>query len=96
MGYDPKTEDLSSVKLSEELENLIEAISEKIHDAWAEKRINAGWKYGSVYDNEKKIHPCLVEYSSLTEEEKEIDRVTVTETIKTLIKLGYRIERGDK
>lgn len=96
MKYEPKAEDLSSIKLSEELENLTEEISEKIHDAWAEKRMQNGWIYGSVYDNVKKVHPCLVEYSRLTDEEKEIDKVTVLSTIKMLLKLGYKIERGEK
>ena len=96
MEYKPKSEDFSSIEISEDLENLIEDISAKIHDAWAEKRMKNGWKYGSSYDNERKLHPCLVEYDKLTDEEKEIDRVTVIETIKTLLKLGYRIERGDK
>lgn len=96
MRYEPKPEDLSSVKLSEELEGIIEEISEKIHDAWAEKRIQNGWIYGSVYDSVNKVHPCLVEYSKLTDEEKEIDRVTVSSTIKMLLKLGYSIERGNE
>lgn len=96
MNYEPKTEDLSSIKLSEELENLTEKISEKIHDAWAEKRIQNGWTYGSVYDDVNKVHPCLVEYSRLTDEEKEIDKVTVISTIKMLLKFGYKIERGEK
>lgn len=96
MDYKPKTEELSSVELSEELSNLVEKISENIHDAWAEKRKENGWVYGSVYDNINKLHPCLVEYSKLTEEEKEIDRVTVASTIKMLLKLGYSIERGNE
>ena len=96
MDYKPKPAQLESVELSEELSNLVEKISENIHDAWAEKRIENGWAYGNVYDNINKLHPCLVEYGKLTEEEKEIDRVTVISTMKMLLKLGYSIERRNE
>jgi ryanodine receptor 2 len=34
-----------------------------------------------------------VPYSELPEAEKEYDRITALETLKTIIKLGYRIEK---
>lgn len=95
MNGEPKNNNLSSVKLSEELENLIEQIAENIHNAWMKKRCQNGWKYGGVYNNATKEHPCLVEFNKLSEEEKEIDRVTARCTIKMLLNLGYSIERRD-
>ena len=44
-----------------------------------------------LYD--EKETPCLVPYSELSEEEKEYDRKTAMETIKLIVKLGYRIEK---
>ena len=44
-------------------------------------------------DDEKKLTPCLVPYNELPEAEKEYDRITALETLKTIIKLGYRIEK---
>jgi hypothetical protein len=38
-----------------------------------------------------KPHPDLVPYTQLPEEEREYDRATVVETLKTILALGYRI-----
>ena len=43
-------------------------------------------------DAEKK-HPCLVPYEELSEEEKEYDRNTSIETIKLILKLGFKITK---
>ena len=43
-------------------------------------------------DAEKKTTPLLVPYNELAESEKEYDRNTALETIKLIIKMGYRIE----
>ena len=60
---------------------------------WASGRIEDGWKYGKERNDEKRETPCLVPYSELSEEEKEFDRKTAMETIKLIIKLGYKIEK---
>lgn len=41
------------------------ATPEMQHDAWMQTRIEQGWKYGPVKDEEKKEHPNLVPYSEL-------------------------------
>lgn len=38
-------------------------------------------------------HPCLVPYEELSEEEKEYDQNTSVETIKLILKLGFKITR---
>lgn len=87
---------MDKVKLSSELEEDIEKISENIHRVWAEQRTKQGWSYGEVYDAEKKKHPCLIEYNALSETEKDVDRATVIGTIKNLILLGYKIEKNEE
>ena len=91
MNYQPKPVDTSNVKLPKELILLIERIAENTHDVWAEGRIKEGWTYGEERDDKKKTHPCLVQYADLPESEKEYDRNTAVETIKLVIKLGYKI-----
>ena len=49
--------------------------------------------WGPRRDDKAKNHPCLVPYALLPEEEKEYDRQTALETLKTILALGYRIER---
>ena len=90
--YEPKPVDTSGIELPEELLKLTELIAENVHDVWARGRMSEGWTYGPVKDSGKKETPLLVPYSELPEEEKEYDRNTALETIKLIIKLGYRIE----
>lgn len=66
-----------------------------MHDVWAMGRIAEGWTYGEVKDVEKKKTPQLIPYMELPEEEKQYDRNTALETLKMIIKMGYRIERED-
>lgn len=91
--YTPKPIDTSAVKLSADLLELTEKIAENVHDVWAAGRIKEGWKYGPIRDDLKKETPCLVPYSELPESEKEYDRNTALETVKTIISLGYSIKK---
>ena len=93
MIYEPKPIDTSDIELSADLEQVVEDISRNIHDVWALRRISEGWVYGSEKDGSKKTTPYLVDYSQLPEHEKDTDRSTVTETVKMLLKLGYKIEK---
>ncbi len=89
--YKPQPIDTSEVQLDESLMELCELISENTHEVWSAGRINDGWTYGTVRDDEKKQHPCLVPYEELPESEKEYDRNTSFETLKLIVKLGYKI-----
>lgn len=93
MEYQPHPIDLSEIKLDEKLQADIETISRNIHETWADQRVQAGWVYGDEFDPERKTHWCLVEYNELPESEKNMDRATVTQTIKMLLSLGYEIKR---
>lgn len=89
--YEPKPIDTSEVKLSENLLALTEKIAKNVHDVWAQGRISEGWTLGEVKDPEKKTTPLLVPYEDLPESEKEYDRNTALETLKLIVKLGYKI-----
>lgn len=90
--YDPKPIGTSEIVLPENLVALTEKIAENVHDVWAQGRIAEGWTYGKTKDNQRKTTPLLVPYSELPESEKAYDRNTALETLKLIIKLGYRIE----
>ena len=94
-AYEPKPIDTSDVVLEEEILALSEKLSKNTHEVWAKGRLDDGWTYGEVRNDEKKKHPCLVEYESLSEEEKDYDRRTAMETLKLIVKLGYEIRRCD-
>lgn len=89
--YKPQPIDTTDVKLSEDLELLVEQMSKNVHEVWAETRIKQGWTYGPERNDDKKTHPCLVPYEELSEAEKDYDRNTSTETLKLILKLGFRI-----
>ena len=93
--YKPQPIDTSDVILSEELIALTEEIAENAHDSWAHKRISEGWTYGEKRDDTKKTTPCLVPYNELPESEKEYDRITAMESIKLIVKLGFKIVRNN-
>ena len=48
--YIPKPIDLSDVTISEDLQELREAITENTHEVWAENRMREGWTYGPRRD----------------------------------------------
>ncbi|MCR4849471.1 MAG: Ryanodine receptor Ryr [Bacteroidales bacterium] len=91
--YIPHPIDTSEVELPDELKQLVEQLARNVHENWAQGRINEGWTYGPKRDDLLKHHPCLVEYDALPENEKDYDRHTAVETLKTIIKLGWDIEK---
>lgn len=94
--YNPKPIDLSDVELTEDLNELREAIAENAHDVWAVERQAQGWTYGEQRDDNKKETPCMVPYSQLPENEKTFDREMAMNTLKLVRKLGYDlIKRED-
>ena len=94
--YVPKPIDLSDVELTEDLNELREAIAENAHEVWAENRQAEGWSYGPQRDDKLKQTPDMVPYSQLPESEKEYDREMAIKTIKLLYKLGYDIVKRER
>lgn len=92
-SYIPHPIDTSDVVLPEEILSLAEKLAENTHEVWSQGRINDGWRYGEQRSDAEKTHPCLVPYNQLTESEKEYDRATAMETLKLILKLGFRLER---
>lgn len=93
MEYKPQPVDTSDVKLTDELNILVEQMAENVHEIWAQSRMKQGWTYGPERNDELKHHPCLVPYGELPEVEKNYDRDTAVETLKLILKLGFRIEK---
>ena len=92
-NYIPQPINTKDVVLPKELIPLAEEIAKNVHDVWSEGRIKDGWKYGEERNDAEKLHPCLVPYEELTEAEKEYDRNTSQETLRLIMKLGFKIVR---
>ena len=92
-NYIPKPENLENIQLSEELNNLVEAMAKNVHEVWAQSRMEQGWTYGQERNDQFKQHPCLVAYEELPEVEKAYDRDTAVGTLKLILKLGFNITK---
>ena len=95
-NYNPKPIDLSGVELTDDLNELREAIAENAHDVWAVERQAQGWTYGAQRNDDMKQTPCMVPYSQLPESEKTFDRDMAMKTLKLLKKLGYDIVKREE
>lgn len=91
-NYTPSPIDTSDVTLPEDILSLAEKLAENTHEVWALGRVNDGWTYGEKRDDAAKKHPCLIPYDELPDSEKEYDRSTAMETLKLILKLGFKIE----
>ena len=88
-----KEERADDIKLPKELLELAEQMAERVHDVWAEERIRQGWSYGEQRDDVQKKHPCLIPYKELPVEEKIYDRNTSMETLRFILKQGFKITK---
>lgn len=93
-NYIPRPVFTTDVVLPDELNELAEQIARNVHDVWSAGRLKDGWTYGEERNDREKTHPCLVPYEELTESEKEYDRNTSLETLRLIVKLGFRITRS--
>ncbi len=91
--YTPKPIDTGDIQLTEDILELCEQLARNTHEVWADGRIRDGWTYGKERDDAQKKHPCLIPYEELPESEKEYDRKTAMETLRLIVKLGYRIQK---
>jgi len=46
-------------------EKEVERIAEAEHDRWMREKYGAGWKYGKIRDDDKKLHPDLISWQKL-------------------------------
>lgn len=92
-NYIPQPVNTNDVVLPEELIILSEQISKNVHEVWSKNRMEQGWTYGEQRNEEKRETPCLVPYEELSEEEKDYDRNTSQETLKLILKLGFKITK---
>lgn len=90
-NYTPHPINTNDVELPNELNELAEMIALNVHEVWSAGRMKDGWTYGEERNDAEKKHPCLVPYEELTESEKEYDRNTSQETLKLIMKLGFKI-----
>ncbi|XP_076875611.1 ryanodine receptor 1 isoform X2 [Brachyhypopomus gauderio] len=95
-AFTPNPVDTVQIVLPPHLERIREKLAENSHELWAVTRIEQGWTYGPVRDDNKKLHPCLVDFHSLPEPERSYNLAMSGETLKTLLALGCHVGMGDE
>ncbi|MBN2557630.1 MAG: Ryanodine receptor Ryr [Clostridia bacterium] len=95
MKYHPEPIDTSGITLPEELSEILEVLSENMHEIWAKARIEDGWSHGPRRSDKQLHSQLLVPYEDLPESEKKYDRAIVENLLKTLFKLGFDIVGKD-
>ncbi|KAG7516593.1 ryanodine receptor 1-like isoform X2 [Solea senegalensis] len=95
-AFTPCPVDTIQIVLPPHLERIREKLAENSHELWAVTRIEQGWTFGPFRDDNKKLHPCLVDFQSLPEPEKTYNLAMSGETLKTLLALGCHVGMGDE
>uniref|UniRef100_A0A3B4TQV3 Ryanodine receptor 3 n=1 Tax=Seriola dumerili TaxID=41447 RepID=A0A3B4TQV3_SERDU len=92
-NFDPKPTNTANISLPEKLEYIANKYAEHSHDKWSSEKVSAGWKNGDSVDEQAKTHPLLKPYKSLSEKERETYRWPVRESLKSMLAMGWNIER---
>src|SRR5262249_42116869 len=89
--YKPRPIDTSHIELPETIVRLTERLAENNHEVWAQQRMAEGWTYGPGTNDGVERHTDLMRYEELPDSEKEYDRITAMQALKTILALGYGI-----
>ncbi|KAG5262307.1 hypothetical protein AALO_G00273740 [Alosa alosa] len=95
-AFTPTPVDTSQIVLTPHLERIREKLAENIHELWVMNKVELGWTYGMIRDDNKRQHPCLVEFSKLPEQERSYNLQMSVETLKTLLALGCHVGVADE
>lgn len=50
---------------------------EQSHECWLVEKLRTGWVYGPTKDPKNKMHPCMVPYAELPQEQRAKDAIFV-------------------
>ena len=90
--FDPQPYNLSSVTLPLVMQEIAEQVTHNNHEVWAEYHIEQGWIWGSCYDAEKKLHPCILPYHSLTDAQRATNSIATIDILKIIMALEYQLD----
>ncbi|XP_059376123.1 ryanodine receptor 2 [Carassius carassius] len=88
--------DSSEVEYPPQLEPIRERLAENLHELWLIDKIEQGWTYGPVKDESRKVHPCLVEFSKLPDQERIHNLQSSEDILRTLLAFGVHIGLSDE
>jgi hypothetical protein len=71
----------------------LERLAQAEHVRFSQRRLNNGWRYGPVRDDEAKVHPFLVDWDDLPELERDKDRDAIRNIPEVLARAGLGVAR---
>jgi hypothetical protein len=71
----------------------VEHLARLEHARWLAERSAAGWRYGERRDDERKLHPEMIEWDRMAPEMRERDRDAIRDMPSILADAGFRIIR---
>ena len=91
VAFVPNPVDTTTIQLQPFVENIRDKLAENIHEMWAVTKIETGWTYGDIRDDNMMSHPCLTQFQNLPTAEKRYNIQLGLQTMKTIVALGYNI-----
>ena len=70
----------------------IEVMSALEHASWVEERLMAGWRLGPERDDDARQHPDIVDWTTLAEARREIDREFIRRRPHVLARIGEQAD----
>jgi hypothetical protein len=72
----------------------VERLAKAEHRRWMHERAARGWRHGPVRDDDRKIHPDLVDWEYLSEDSRDKDRTAVRAIPEHLAAAGLQVVRA--
>jgi voltage-gated potassium channel Kch len=72
----------------------LEELARLEHDRWLRDKEREGFRYGPERDDARRIHPLMVSWEELPEDEREKDRNPIRELPRMLARVGLEVRRG--
>ena len=93
-GYDVVPKESKGTPISSFDEDDLDYLAEREHNAWYKLRINSGWKYGDVKDEELLTNPNLVQWEELNDSTKISNKKTFENLPKLCEEVGLKIVKN--
>ena len=94
LGYEVVDKESSGIAVEAFDEDSLEYLAQREHNGWYALKVNLGWKYGSVRDEDMKINPNLIEWDLLDDDIKESNRTTFRNLPKLCDKVDLKIVKN--
>jgi ryanodine receptor 2 len=96
IAFTPIPIDTATVEVKPFILSVRDKLAENLHEIWAMVKIDQGWRYSDIRNDNMKFHNCLCQFEMLPSEEKQYDTDLALETLKTILALGYHITTESK